>query len=603
MTGPTANQWVGLSLLGAWLGLSVGITWLYDAAPLPRAILSIALVAAGALTCRVLLPYSARALQAWSPRGRKLWVVCCLLAGAVLVLAIPLPIPNVPRSGWQAIRAAAAAGGSVGIGLLLLAGGLALARRCPTSRPAASAPRFGWPYALCMAVIWILTLLAFWPGLISPDSVEQWRQFIRWDLDDSHPAFHTLTYWLITRAWLSPAAPALVQVLLLALTAGWGVARMQAHGLSPRLAWLVTVAFALSPVNNALVVTLWKDVLFTVAVLAFTLCILEIVATNGAWLQRRGSPLALGLIAAAVILYRHNGLPVAFGSLLLLLAVYWRMWRRLVLSLGLTAAVWLAVCGSPSIGTHWSLFRAAHVKPPPLPGWLGLVLHHTAAHVHADTPLLDSERALLDALRPCGEWPYDPYCVNWLVYDERLRSDRLSQRRHEVAALAWKLDRRRPLVALRHLWNSSKLVWRIAHPQDSWISLSLGYFDGTRVVTVTDMPAAAEFGLVADPQLPALGRRLAGWISASQHPDNLWFWWRPALYLYVAVAGALIAAARARDARYVLVIAPLVMNSLMIAVLAPAQDFRYQYPAYVVGLLLGPFLLWAAPRPATVSSA
>ncbi len=37
------------------------------------------------------------------------------------------------------------------------------------------------------------------------------------------------------------------------------------------------------------------------------------------------------------------------------------------------------------------------------------------------------------------------------------------------------------------------------------------------------------------------------------------------------------------------------INSILIALLAPAQDFRYQYPAYVVGLLLGPFLLWAAP--------
>jgi hypothetical protein len=71
----------------------------------------------------------------------------------------------------------------------------------------------GW--ALCCGT-WALYLLAFWPGIMTEDSIDQWTQAQRGVFRDEHPAVHTLLIWLITRLWNSPAAVALLQIVLVA---------------------------------------------------------------------------------------------------------------------------------------------------------------------------------------------------------------------------------------------------------------------------------------------------------------------------------------------------------------------------------------------------
>ena len=98
------------------------------------------------------------------------------------------------------------------------------------------------------------------------------------------------------------------------------------------------------------------------------------------------------------------------------------------------------------------------------------------------------------------------------------------------------------------------------------------------------------------PRLPAAREKLADAITASMAPGVAWLFWRPALYLYLVLAGTCVACARGGDWRYWAVAAPALANSAVIALMTPAQDFRYQYGVYLVGLFLGPFLLLVAGR-------
>jgi hypothetical protein len=70
--------------------------------------------------------------------------------------------------------------------------------------------RFSWFwFALPSFVIWSFYLLSFWPGSMSPDSLDQWKQVLNGQLKDWHPVFHTMNIWLITRIKLSPATVAM----------------------------------------------------------------------------------------------------------------------------------------------------------------------------------------------------------------------------------------------------------------------------------------------------------------------------------------------------------------------------------------------------------
>ena len=61
-------------------------------------------------------------------------------------------------------------------------------------------------YALPCIAIWSVYLIAFYPGIMSMDSLNQWDQITNfakadYGFTDAHPVGHTLFLWLITSIW------------------------------------------------------------------------------------------------------------------------------------------------------------------------------------------------------------------------------------------------------------------------------------------------------------------------------------------------------------------------------------------------------------------
>src|SRR5690606_14569274 len=75
---------------------------------------------------------------------------------------------------------------------------------------------------------------------------------------------------------------------------------------------------AVLPVHGLFAITLWKDIPHACAVVWLTWQMVTLVRTRGAALSHVGPLLALVAALAATALYRHNGLPVAVASILML---------------------------------------------------------------------------------------------------------------------------------------------------------------------------------------------------------------------------------------------------------------------------------------------
>lgn len=91
--------------------------------------------------------------------------------------------------------------------------------------------------------------------------------------------------WLVTRLWLSPATVAIAQILALALTFGLTLKELLRWNVPPRILAILTVVFAASPPNSLMVITLWKDIGYSVALLGFLVAILRAARTRGTWLS------------------------------------------------------------------------------------------------------------------------------------------------------------------------------------------------------------------------------------------------------------------------------------------------------------------------------
>jgi len=104
-----------------------------------------------------------------------------------------------------------------------------------------------------------------------------------------------------------------------------------------------------------------------------------------------------------------------------------------------------------------------------------------------------------------------------------------------------------------------------------------------------------DLGLQTRSQLPQLRAIISEAVDGSHDPQLIWFMWRPAIYFYALLLCVGLAVVRTKNLQLLLVSAPAVLNSLVWFPLITTQDFRFQYPVYVMALIV-PALLFVPRR-------
>lgn len=416
--------------------------------------------------------------------------------------------------------------------------------------------------------VWTIYLLTFYPALMSPDSIRQWKQARTMELNDVHPAFHTLTIWAITRLWPSPAAVALFQIVALALVSGWGFVILKQAGAS-RVVLLMALAFlCLHPVNGYLAVTLWKDVLYSLFILLLTIFIIKMLR-DASWIENGRAWFSLGLILAALALYRHNGILVAGLAWLWLLLVFRS--RRLYLGKAVVAALGVLLV------VKFALFPLLRVAPNRRA--YQTLIHQMGAFIENGVAFSDEERQFLDSLRPLRDkWNYNCYTVNTTLYrDGKFDFAKLHSNRGKFLRLWWKTVKKHPRIFLQHQKYATAFLWNIVPPARRHLQ------------TVVYRIADNDLGLQTKSVFPALLHWGSHYARISHRGNLFWLVWRPPVYLYLAIIALGAACIRAGSFRFLTLGAPVILNTFSLLISAASPELRYQYPL----ILTMPFLVAA----------
>jgi hypothetical protein len=422
-------------------------------------------------------------------------------------------------------------------------------------------------FALPMLATWMAYLLTFFPAVMTPDSIRQWEQVISGHFNDALPVVHTLLVILLTRVWFSPAVVIAFQIIALALTVAWGIQLLAGQGLPRWACWGLALVFALSPVNGNMVVSLWKDIPYSICLLLLSLMILKAIFSKGAWLGERFSWLWLTLVGLGICLFRLNGLPVPILSLIVLAIVYRYQWKRVVLSVGMIAGMWLLIQGP--IYTLLKVDRNAGFKQQ-------VFIHHIAAHIATGGPLTPAESELASGILPLDQWSYD-CCTNIPIWLQPAYSEtRFAEKAADIQKLFIRLAFKEPDVEYRHLVCVSSLVWEvpnhcILHQEPTTSS-------------VASWVETNDLGLKENSLLPELVLSLTKLKElASQKPWDVLFY-TPAIFLYLGLYCTALMAFRAKQPRILLYFLPASVQSAVMLLINVSRDFRYQYGVYLVGL-------------------
>lgn len=215
-----------------------------------------------------------------------------------------------------------------------------------------AAPRLPAITFIACMLGWLPYLLYQYPGVMTPDSINQYAQIIGvYAQSNHHPWIHTLLIGLWYHIGLymtqNPITAisfyTIFQMVFLALTASFVIDTLQSLRVHKNFCYLATLFYAFMPYHGAYAVTIWKDVMFAAAFTLFTCSILHFFILEKQE-ERKGKHVFLCMLyvlsGCMVCLFRTNGWYVFLGALPFLL---YRFRRQLKLMLPLHACILVVV--------------------------------------------------------------------------------------------------------------------------------------------------------------------------------------------------------------------------------------------------------------------
>lgn len=160
-------------------------------------------------------------------------------------------------------------------------------------------------------VCWIPYFLYLFPGVMTPDSVNQFKQAIGISpYSNHHPLVHTLLIKLFYQIGLLFTDNTTVafsfytvfQMLVLALSVAFLIQTLTLYKVKKWICYGVILLYALLPYHAVYAVTIWKDILFAAAVLVFGCCLLRLMKQTD-----KVTVFLLILSGIMVCLFRSNG--------------------------------------------------------------------------------------------------------------------------------------------------------------------------------------------------------------------------------------------------------------------------------------------------------
>ena len=292
--------------------------------------------------------------------------------------------------------------------------------------------------AALMFICWLPYLLAYWPGYIFGDTWHQLSQIFGTEAwNNHHPVFHTLIIMGCIRlanfagasTTTGVALYSLVQMACMALgfayVARWIVIRCR---LAHRWDIAIALGFGISPAIANYSIAIWKDPLFSTALMLISVLLADLALSRGRVVRERASWLpTFTLLSMAASLLRNNGLYITVLLAIVLAALcIFKRWNNPLQRNGFK----YAALGAAGIAVLcWTItgpiYTAIGIEPSSPEESLGIPINQMARVATYQGDMTDSDRAYLDDMLPLDLYPevYRPCIVDSIKWDEHFNSE------------------------------------------------------------------------------------------------------------------------------------------------------------------------------------
>lgn len=188
-------------------------------------------------------------------------------------------------------------------------------------------------------VSWIPYLLCYYPGIVTPDSVDQIKQALGISiLNSHHPILHTMIIkfaMVIGELFYNQNTGimiySLLQMLIMSAIFAFTIYYMAKKNMPVWTRVLAILFFAFYPVNSMYSITMWKNILSGGAILLFVICMIEISTNQVEFFKSKMKFILLIIISLFVIYLLNNGIYIIILTIPFLLIACKKNYKKIIL--------------------------------------------------------------------------------------------------------------------------------------------------------------------------------------------------------------------------------------------------------------------------------
>ncbi len=271
-------------------------------------------------------------------------------------------------------------------------------------------------YIICFTIFFVIGvfwLLVYYPGVGMYDTIAILKDDLR--MAQQHPWFYCLIIRYLVRTVLffggdyeyALVAESMLQIIISGLIYAHCIVWLKNKGLGKIPLLAILLFFAFDPMLNLYRISLFKDIPFSLLLVAWFLLLYDLWESQGKSLNHNATFFKC-VLCIIMSLLRNNGVYVTAFILLCMLTCYRKQWKRIIALTGVLAFV--------IVGSIW--FEIANSITHLFKETVGIPLQQIAAVVSQDGDMNEEQREFIDKVIPIEfiKEKYNPYSADSLKW-------------------------------------------------------------------------------------------------------------------------------------------------------------------------------------------
>ena len=429
-------------------------------------------------------------------------------------------------------------------------------------------------------IVLTVIFLAYYPGLATFDSYNQWNQVQSGIMTNSHPFFSTYFMYLLSKIWDNYSIVIFFQIFIFSFF--WSIICHKLrnnNNLKHQIIYTTFISFI--PIISLYSITLWKDILYSYYLMMLAFMTYEFAVKDKIETSRKEFAI-LGLLLFLVGSYRHNGI-IVVGLYLLLLIIYCliknvRLFKNIIVLLLTLIVLFISI----SIPKNHYLSKSSRINSTKKNEYVLSILDKYITWIFGNylskNVVSNKDKKFLNNIMNTDYWKksYNGYVINTTFLPDKINEKYVLTHETKYRNMFIKYTLKYPNLFIDHYSKSDGMLYSIN---------SIDHKGYVYVFPFTTWDYYSFSGMI-DSKLPIFEYIYTKIVGVTLKKP-LMYLYQPGLILYITIICTIIVSIRKNIKKLYFILVPMILNTISLTPINLAQDLRYVYINYLTLLIIG----------------